>query len=727
MILRSPIISERKMREMQHSNFSSFIGAFFNRSKRDYSRLLADPTSSSLIMAVMLWICRRWPEAPLYLENPKGDAVKKHAMLNILANPNKAYSGASLFFGAIMSFIWDGNGYIAKIRNKRDLGVKELWYIPHFLIEPKVRPGSTSFIDFYEYKPGGAVTIELLPEDVIHLRYGIDPYNQRKGFSPLKSVIRDAVTDEEADNFASSMLLNMGVPGILFSPDFSSGTQPGAIDVDAAKKYLKEQFSGDHRGEPLVQSGPTKVQQFGFDPKSMDLATLRAIPEERISAVTGIPAAVVGFGSGLAQTKVGATMAELREMAYEDGIIPIQRLVAGDIESQLLPDYEPYTSGWKVRFDLSGVRVLQDDQDALYKRTIDAFNGGLISRAQGKQALGFEASPSDEIRRVPFSVTEVPEGQMAPEQPAEKSLKSRKASHAREKAFAKAQASAGERHRAAYIQELADGFEAIANRCVAAYEDTVTSLAGAKPSERKQDGTEPPEEIDPESPEGIELQAEAAKIKANAEYAGPLSDALSWKGHYLAVSKTTFANIDAIFGISLNIPDQVQREVISKGGRHFALVGVERQTQAGIFKALCDGRTMGLGPREIARRIRYEVDGATMYPGIAKEAHDRALARGWSEEKATMAGDKAARQYRAEVIARTETKYAQNVSAIEAAKASGTFNAMMAFDSQKGSFDEDCDERNGQIYSFEQSEIETESEHPNGTLSWSPTIIGRIV
>jgi hypothetical protein len=49
---------------------------------------------------------------------------------------------------------------------------------------------------------------------------------------------------------------------------------------------------------------------------------------------------------------------------------------------------------------------------------------------------------------------------------------------------------------------------------------------------------------------------------------------------------------------------------------------------------------------------------------------------------------------------------------------------MLAFDSQKGSFDDECDERNGQTFTFEEAEAETEKEHVNGTLSWAPTISG---
>lgn len=724
MIIRSPFVSEKKaLKEMTHSGIVNFFGALFNRSQRDYGKMLADPTTSSLIMAVVLWIVRRWPEAPVYLTDKKDNAIYDHPMLDLMQHPNKFYSGTSLWFGTLMSFVWDGNGYWIKIKNERDLSVRELWYVPHFHMEPKVNNGSPNFIDYYEYSPGGRNPIKLDPSDVVHFRYGIDPYNPRKGFSPLKSVARDALTDEEADNFSASMLMNMGVPGLIVSPDLAAGQSIDGKDIDAAKKYFEEQFSGDKRGKPLVMRGPTKVEQFGFDPKSMDIASLRAIPEERVSAVTGIPAAVVGFGSGLAQTKVGATMKELREMAYEDGIIPIQRMIGPELETQLLPEFEPKPEKFRIAFDLKQVRVLQDDQDALTKRTVEAFNGGVLYLDEARTAIGKEAGKSDRIRRVPFSTTEVMEGQTvdmaSPEPDPTKSRKVQtKGIRRAERAFNLAQLRVYDRLRVAYSNDLVDGFESLASRVVDAYELYMSSnqLRAKLEGERKAIEDLTAQEV-------MDFVVSAQSVIAIAESKGALPDVLNWQGQYLAVAKETLNNVNAMFGINLDLTDPMQREILSKGGRHFNLVGVQKQTQDAVYQALAQARSEGLGPREVARLIRSNVEGASMYPGVYQEAYDRAVERGWSAEKAAGAGDRAARQYRAEVISRTETKYAQNVSSMEIAKGSGTFNAMLAFDDQIGYHDEDCMERNGQTYSFDEAEVETAAEHPQGSLSFCPTII----
>ena len=78
--------------------------------------------------------------------------------------------------------------------------------------------------------------------------------------------------------------------------------------------------------------------------------------------------------------------------------------------------------------------------------------------------------------------------------------------------------------------------------------------------------------------------------------------------------------------------------------------------------------------------------------------------------------------YRSYVIARTETKYAQNVSALETYRESGQFTGMLAYDGRLGDTDAECMERDGKIFTFDEVAAEMASEHPNGTLSFAPVV-----
>src|SRR5690606_31997656 len=97
----------------------------------------------------------------------------------------------------------DGNAYWVKVKNEAG-GVLELWYVPHWLIEPKATRDSTgqTFITHYEYRVDGQV-LAVERDEIVHFRYGLDPHNPRKGMSPLASVLREVFTDDEAANFSA--------------------------------------------------------------------------------------------------------------------------------------------------------------------------------------------------------------------------------------------------------------------------------------------------------------------------------------------------------------------------------------------------------------------------------------------------------------------------------------------------------------------------------------------
>jgi hypothetical protein len=253
----------------------------------------------------------------------------------------------------------------------------------------------------------GGEPVLLSPDEVVHFRNGLDTDDQRKGYSPLKSVLREVFTDDEAANFTASLLRNMGVPGLIVSPD-GDGTV-SKEDADFTRAYIKANFAGDNRGEALVMSGATKVQEFGFSPEQLKLKDIRRIPEERVTAVLGTPAVVVGLGAGLDRSTF-TNYTEARAAAYEQAIIPPQGLLAEEIWFQLLPDFEPTETiwSWRVGFDLSLVRVLQEDRFNLAKRLDIGVRGGWARVAEGRRASGLPVGPEDEIYLRQMNLVQVP-------------------------------------------------------------------------------------------------------------------------------------------------------------------------------------------------------------------------------------------------------------------------------------------------------------------------------
>jgi HK97 family phage portal protein len=370
------------------------IFSLLPRTKYDYAREVGRGYGSSVVMAPVKFIQRVFPEAPLKIRKKfqLDSVVEDHALVRLIAHPNTHYSGNALWRATIACYILDGNAYWLKVRS-RLLGVAELWWIPPWLMTPKHDPAKNEFITHYEYMVGGQA-VDVPVSEVVHLRNGLDPRNPRLGMSDLHSVLREVFSDDEASNFTASLLRNMGVPGVIISP---KTTSISATDAQDAEKIFDQRFGGDRRGKAIVMRGATDVHQFAWSPAQLELSSVRDVSEERVCAILGIPAAVVGFGSGLQQTKVGATMRELVQLAWISGIIPMQHAMAGDLENQLLVDFEGNPDTFECFFDEAMVQALQENEVERARRLDIGVRGGWIKRSEARRGVRLPVTADDEV------------------------------------------------------------------------------------------------------------------------------------------------------------------------------------------------------------------------------------------------------------------------------------------------------------------------------------------
>lgn len=396
--------------------------------RRDYAAEVGDGRGNAVVVACIRKIVRTFPEAPATVyartagDGPEGTPQwmprPDHALQALLERPNPYYSGLSLWAGTLGDYVLTGNAYWIKARSAAQRTV-ELWWVPSGLIEPRwpegeANGGGTTFISHYDYRVGGK-DYRLAPEEVVHFRDGLDPDNVRKGLSPLASLFREIATDDAAANWTASLLRNLGVPGVVLSPGDDTEVTPE--DAALIKQDFQSKFGGDRLGEPLVMTSRTSVSVLSFNPQQMVLRELRQITEERISAVFGTPAVVVGLGAGLARSTY-SNMAEAREDLYESLLVPMQRSLAADLGVQLVPDFgDP--SRLKVQFDLSQVRVLQEDQNALHERARADLLAGLLTLNEARGNVGADPVDEGDVYFVPATVTPTaPDALLAAPEPA---------------------------------------------------------------------------------------------------------------------------------------------------------------------------------------------------------------------------------------------------------------------------------------------------------------------
>lgn len=676
----------KRLTAMRHGTRQSWVWEL-PRGSYPYARDLGEGLHSSAIMAVVQWLQRAFPEAPLVVERRQADAwevVPEHPLSQLIARPNPYYAGEQLWMATVWSWCVAGNAYWGVVRTNGGRPA-QLWYIPHALIEPKWPQDGREFISHYEYKPDGSTPQRLEPEDLIHFRHGIDPRNPRLGLSPIASVVREVWTDDEAGRFVAALLRNSAVPSVVLSPK-GDGVLP--LDLQAVKEYLQDQFTGDRRGAPLALGAPTDVSRLGFAPSDLDLSAVRDVAEERICAALGVPAPVVGFGTGLQSTKVGATLREYVGLAWSNGVIPVQRIMGGEIGRSLLPGFGGNGSV-RVTFDYGKVQALQEDEGSRASRYNVMVTGGWLKVSEARRAMGLEADDADEVYLRSIAVQEVRPGEAVMPMPEPAPTNG---SVAKQLTLPPAFVSAAIAGNALRVDKPPPQLQRLANQLyriqrenrprfeadlMKAFDALGRQVARATAAALGQKAM--PEDILDAQRISLGLQMEFVQQQFLAAYAR----------HYRRTSIDVFETVGTMFGLETDIPDFTARAILATGGRRLGLLDLEATTKERLFQELTKARAEGLGIDAIVQRLK------TFVP-----------AGPWADSAT-----------RARITSRTETAYATNLASYHRARDVDGIEHALMFDSRLGSFDQECDLVNGMIVTLDEARLLIDAEHPNGTRS----------
>ena len=381
----------------------------------DHKKLaeLGDGTGNSAVIACLSVLATSFAEPGLLVatRNSEGDYTPdmNHPMARLFRKPNPYMTQQLLANYIVTSLNANGDAFIYKNRNQRGQVVELVPLMPH-LVEAK--GNENELITHFDYQPQGGIqgedSVRIEKKDMIHLRQNVDPNNMRRGLAPLRGVLREIAGDEAAGQYTAALLHNMAVPGVILSPRDDQMGGPTREEAEAIAEMYKQKFGGKNRGAPMVLSGAMNVEIVSFSPDQMKLAELRRIPEERVSAVLGVPAILAGLGAGLDSATYSNTK-ELREFFTESKLVPMWNMVAQDLTHQLLrPEFDGSENEY-AEFDITNVRALADDKDNLYKRMNTAVQGGWVTIGEARKVVGLEADDRHDVYLRPLNMIQVTE------------------------------------------------------------------------------------------------------------------------------------------------------------------------------------------------------------------------------------------------------------------------------------------------------------------------------
>jgi len=363
------------------------------------------PEGNSAALACLNVLGTAFSEPPLkvYLKTQEGlEYVENHPAAVLLENPNPNMTANLMNNYIVTSVAVYGDAFILKLRNDAGAVVQLIPLLPEMV---EVKGNDEKLITKYQYKQKGN-TLDIMPEDMIHLRERIDPRNHRRGLAPLRSVMVEILGDAAASQMGAALVKNTGVPSVVISP--KNDLSMTSDEAENIAEVFGRRFGGENRGRPLVISGgEVDIQTLSFTPKDLELGKLRYINEERISAVLGVPAILAGLGAGLERATY-SNAKELREFFTEQKLIPMWNHFANEFTKQLLlEDYES-NPAYCFKYDLSNVRALSQDEDATMARIVQGYNAGFITVNEARQANQLPALDNGDYFVRNMTVAEVP-------------------------------------------------------------------------------------------------------------------------------------------------------------------------------------------------------------------------------------------------------------------------------------------------------------------------------
>ena len=411
------IIPGRTTEEKTQSNYNQLFGNDasiygYNTSagfwESDKLKEIGDGSGNSAVVACLNVLATSFSEPKLhvvkkdtkFLDNEK---IAEHPLTKLYSRPNPFMSANLLSHYIVLALNTLGDAFLYKNRNGQGKVVELVPLMPHLV---EVRGNENQLITHYDYYLyGKGEKIELPVEDIVHIRQGIDPNDHRRGHAPLKTVLREILGDESAGQFTAALLNNMAVPGVVLTPRNDGFGGPTREEAESISQMYKEKFGGANRGAPMVLSGAMNIDIVSFSPDQMKLAELRRIPEERVSAVLGVPAILAGLGAGLDSATYNNTK-ELREFFTEQKLVPMWRTVAAELTHQLLiPDFKD--QNLECMYDIQNVRALQTDMDELYKRVNMGVSGGWITIGEARQVVGLDVDEKHDVYLRPLNMIQV--------------------------------------------------------------------------------------------------------------------------------------------------------------------------------------------------------------------------------------------------------------------------------------------------------------------------------
>lgn len=663
----------------------------------------------SLIFAAALMTADALASATLrvYDEDDDDAEIERHPLRDLMKRPNPEMEEAEWLTNVALIATITGTCVIEKERSNNGR-VIALWPLETHRLAAIAKDQAPP--DWEYTLPGGSKKVRIASEDAVVFPYAPRGRRSPFGMGPVEACLREIGLANRMNDFLANFFDRGAVPqyGLVPDPEALRGRTMTQAEVND----LVEQFVRYHGGlsssvEPVVLQAIKDIKQLSINMDQMAWPDLRDLTDLAIAQAFRIPASMLQVRAGLEHSDSRANAEVDQYKFYRQTISPLWRRLDGVLSLQLLPDFDarPNVS---LEFDTSDVSALQEDRNAKAQWVVDAFRAGLIPASVATTELGMpepakdfyirsmtvEAIPANEpippepeppkatppTSTNPIAVpnpTNAPNGKVPPPLAVAPNGTTRAKLAIGYEARSRVATSNKKKIAAASTRGagiMRDYFRGLENRVMDAANRSAVLVGGRFELRALQDVN-----WDREQDELGKALSKVHRIAMEAAYVG-LGDQIG-------------------VGISFDLANPNLRRVADTLAKR--VVGINETSQSLIQDVVTSGLEEGVGLDGISANLQ------TMFDG-------------W-------------KNWRADMVARTEAKDAFAGASIAGYKDSGVVDRAQIFDNPD--HDEDygasdgltCAERDGIVVDLDEAFAHVEADHPNGSATVAPVLAGDAV
>lgn len=301
--------------------------------------------------------------------------------------------------------IW-GETFLEKVRDGSGRPVALTWLNPMGM-DVDTSTGHVTAFNYMSQHGGEYVSFE--PEEIVFSKTD-NPFDDLRGLSPLVTVLEEVAIDRDLTRTIRKFYMNDARPGVMIIPE-----EPiGLLEAQRFIEWWKENYQGpDKTGKPVYMPYKVRLEQVQRPP-SVDDVTLRESLRREIAASLGVPLSLAGAWDDAQYQSLPVQ----RQSFYEETIIPLCTDIAKDVNSQVVPFFDPYGS---VRFEFVFDEILAlSEQEKIRKSDLALqLSSGGITLNEYRQEIGKTRLETGDVLFMPSTVVATPIADLgkAPPQP----------------------------------------------------------------------------------------------------------------------------------------------------------------------------------------------------------------------------------------------------------------------------------------------------------------------